>query len=693
MSYSESDYANRELSWLDFNERVLSLAQDESLPLLERLKFAAIWSTNLDEFFMVRVAGLHDQIEARVDARGPDGLSPTDILALIRTRVAEALPRHTELVRDRLFPELAEHGYELLRIEDCDRRQSRAVQDRFEAEVLPILTPLAAGWGRKFPYISNLSLSLGALVRDPRSDETIFARVKVPREATPRFLAIEGSKSMVLLEDVLAKNIGLLFPGMEVLASAPFRVTRDADFNISDEADDLLSAVEAELRQRRFGEVVRLEISADAPEEMHELLLANLELAADDAEADTFTIDGFLGMGDLWELVKRIPDRELCAPAWTPAIPGAFQAANDDRDIFSVLRERDVLVHHPYDSFAGSVEAFITAAQRDPEVLAIKQTVYRTSDDSNLVPSLIAATEDGKQAVCVVEVKARFDEQANIHWARALEQAGVHVVHGLPGLKTHAKTVLVARREGAGVRLYAHVGTGNYHAHTARVYEDFGLFTADRAITSDVARLFNYLTGFARPEQFEEVLVAPLTMRKRLLEEIDLTIAYAQEHGDARIMMKMNSLVDQECIDKLYAASQGGVKVDLLIRGICCLRPGVKGLSDNITVVSVVGRLLEHARAYAFCRGEEVYCLIGSADLMPRNLDSRVELLTPIKSAPLRDEVCDSIEKGLADNANCWELHADGMWRRRSDAIERRDSQAQLASLAAERTREMDAYG
>jgi polyphosphate kinase len=654
-------FVNRELSWLQFNERVLELAEDDSTPLLERVKFLAIYAANLDEFFMVRVAGLHDQVEAGIDARGPDGLSARQTIERIRELAGELGSRHSRAWEDEVRPALADHEIRVVDIADCSDEELEATDRLFAEQIFPVLTPLAVGPGRPFPYISNLSLSIGVFVRDPVSDVETFARVKVPKEVLPRFVPI-GDDTFAPLESVIARRLDELFPGMEILRHDFFRVTRDADFTVSDEADDLLRAVEDELRRRRFGEVVRLEVASTMDPDMRNYLIE--QLAID--ETQVVDVDGLLDLDDLWSLCDIEGHRDLRYEPWTPEVPPAFSDDDGGIDVLGAMRAGDLLVHHPYDSFAGSVERFIRQASVDPDVLAIKITVYRTSDDSALVPALIEAAERGKQAVCLVELKARFDERRNIGWARALEEAGAHVVHGLPGLKTHAKAVLVVRREGSGVRHYVHVGTGNYHAKTARLYEDIGLFTCDRGIAADVAELFNTLTGAARTPEYRQVVVAPDHMRAWFLDEVERTIEAKREGKDARIVLKMNALVDARCIRALYEASQAGVQVDLAIRGICCLRTGVPDVSENITVVSVVGRFLEHSRIYGFHRGDERDYWIGSPDLMPRNLDTRVELLAPVTDAPLRAELEDTLERNLADDTFAWELEADGEWTRRS---------------------------
>ena len=669
-------YINRELSWLEFNERVLELAEDESLPLLERVKFAAIYSSNLDEFFMVRVAGLKDQIEAGVEKPGINGFTAPQTLEGIRQRVLEVGQRLTACVKHELLPALGEQGVRVTRVADVDDAERELLRERFRRVIFPALTPLAVGPGQPFPYISNLSLSLGVIVRDPGSGHTTFARVKVPIEILPRFVAIGQTNTFVMLEDIIAHNLDSLFQGMDIVEYGVFRVSRDADLSVSDEAEDLLRAVEDELRRRRFGEVVRVEIGAG----MSAALLDELTKAMGVCADDVYPVDGPLDLTGLWEIVKLPGHSELRDPPWGPSIHPRFRADDEGRaDVMTAMREGDILVHHPYDSFTNSVERFVEQAVADPNVLAIKQTVYRTSDDSPLVPALIRAAERGKQAVCLVELQARFDERTNIEWAKALEQAGVHVVYGHPALKTHAKCVLVVRREGDGVRNYVHIGTGNYHSATARLYTDYGLFTTDPEIGRDVAELFNYLTGFGRPSSYRKVLVAPTHLREGIMHQIERTIEAHSPETPARIRMKLNSLVDQRCIAALYRASQAGVRVELNIRGICCLRPGIPGVSENISVVSLVGRFLEHSRVYTFERGGACPVYIASADLMPRNLDTRVELAVPIESDDLRAEILEALDLYFADTRNAWDLDADGTWERRAwDGDAEHDAQAEL---------------
>jgi polyphosphate kinase len=657
-------YTNRELSWLDFNDRVLQLAEDDSVPLLERVKFLAIFVSNLDEFFMIRVAGVHDQVDARIDARGPDGLSPLETLKGISEKVRDLDRRHSRQFHSVICPELSRQG---IRVVNCDESGApdEVIARHFREQIFPVLTPLAIGPGRPFPYISNLSLSLIVRLRDPELDHDSYARVKVPKEVLPRFVEI-SKNTFIPLEDVIARHLDVLFPGMEIISHDLFRVTRDADFEVNDEADDLLAAVEDELRRRRFGEVVRLEVGAGMDPALRSRLIEWLSVE----ELQVYDVEGLLDMSDLWQIVGVDGRPELRLPPWTPVVHPAFTSAaggaDETTDVFTPMRDGDVLVHYPYHSFHASVERFVEQAVQDPDVLAIKVTVYRTSDDSELVPSLIRAAELGKQAVCLVELKARFDERLNIQWSRALEQAGAHVVHGIPGLKTHAKAILVVRRERGGVRNYVMIGTGNFHAKNARLYEDFGLFTTDRDLGQEVANLFNTLTGWGHPVPERKVLIAPGTLRTGLIEEIDRTIAAHRDGAETRIVMKINALVDRRCIQALYRASQAGVRVDLVVRGICCLIPGLEGISETINVVSVVGRFLEHSRVFAFFRGEERTYYIGSADLMPRNLDTRVELVAPVDDSALQAELDDTLERSLADDSNAWVLGPDRRWSRRT---------------------------
>jgi polyphosphate kinase len=651
-------YLNRELSWLDFNARVLALADQQATPLLERAKFLAIFSSNLDEFFQVRVAGLKDQVAAGLGATGDDGIGPDEQLAAIRARVQELLRHQDRVELDEVVPALAENGIGIVDWVDLDDGDRAHLADVFENLVFPVLTPLAVDPGHPFPYISNLSLNLACLVRDPVSGERRFARVKVP-DLLPRFVELPDGARWLPLEQLIAQNLGALFPGMDVVAHHPFRVTRNADLTLEEEeADDLLAAVEVELRRRRFGRAVRLEVARGTPPEILSLLVRELDLVDD----DVYETVGLLDLGGLWHLAG-LPRPDLKDEPFRSVTQARLSGADDEVvDVFDRIRQGDVLLHHPYDSFRTSVTAFIRQAAVDPSVLAIKQTLYRTSADSPIVRALIEAATEGKQVVALVELKARFDEKANVTWARALEQAGVHVVYGLLGLKTHTKTALVVRQEPDGVRRYCHIGTGNYNERTARLYEDLGLLTCDPQIGADLSQLFNYLTGYGRQERFRKLLVAPGAMRSRLLELI-----VRETEAGGRITMKMNSLVDVEMIDALYAASAAGVQVDLVVRGICCLRPGVPGLSENVRVRSVVGRFLEHSRIYHFANGDgpgRPTYLIGSADLMPRNLDRRVEALVPVEQPELQARLQQVLDVALADDELAWELQADGSWHK-----------------------------
>ncbi len=658
----KSLFINRELSWLEFNDRVLQLAEDERVPLMERLKFTAIFVSNLDEYFMIRVAGVHDQIDARIDARGPDGLSPTRMLEEISRTIRAQELRHVRTFREGILPALAEHGIKISSCEDSGA-PDRVIERHFREQIFPVLTPLAIGPGRPFPYISNLSLSLIVWLHDPVTDTDAFARVKVPKEVLPRFVEI-AADTFIPLEDIIARHLDTLFPGMDIISYDLFRVTRDADFEVSDEADDLLRAVEDELRRRRFGEVVRLEVGA----RMNAVIRARLIDWLGVDEVQVYDVNGLLDLSDLWQIDGLEGHSEIRQAPWTPITHPAFSARadedDDDPDVFAAMRTGDVLLHYPYHSFSSSVERFVRQAVDDRNVLAIKMTVYRTSDDSLLVPSLIDAAEKGKQAVCMVELKARFDERRNIRWSRKLEEVGAHVVHGIPGLKTHAKAILVVRRERGEVRNYVMIGTGNFHAKNARLYEDFGLFTTDRELGEEVANLFNSLTGYGHTKRERKVLVAPHSMRDPLLEEVTRVIEAHEAGEPARIAMKMNSLVDRRCIQALYRASRAGVPVDLNVRGICCLRPSIPGVSETIRVTSVVGRFLEHSRIYSFHYGTQSSYYIGSADLMPRNLDTRVELLTPVESAELQAELQDTLERCFADDTNAWTLDGEGRWHR-----------------------------
>jgi polyphosphate kinase len=661
---------NRELSWLDLNGRVLELAADPNEPLLERVKFCSIFSSNLDEFFMVRVAGLLDQVVSGLSVRSRDGRTSQQTLDEIRARVLELTGQQTQLWRDQLCPALAAENVLIGTVDDATDDERAELQDMFARQIYPVLTPLAVGPGQPFPYISGLSLSLGVVVRDPESGEERFARVKVP-EGLPRFLGVGARGLQIPLESAMSHFLPWLFPEMEVVERVAFRLTRDGDTEISDDADDLLEAVESELRKRRFGAVVRLEVSSSTSPTM----LARLEERLGVHPANVYPVTGLLDLADVGQLYGL--DRpDLKYEPWLPYTQRRLQTPSHG-DLFADIAQRDIVVQHPYDSFATSVESFVRAAANEPNVVTLKTTVYRTSHDSALAPALMLAAENGKQSVCVVELKARFDERRNIEWARSLEQAGVHVVYGFPDMKIHAKTTLVVRREGDELKRYVHVGTGNYHATTARIYEDVGLFTADPDIAADVADLFNFVTGFGRPQQFRKILAAPFNLRRRLIEHIRAVATAAEAGKTARIRIKVNNLTDADLVEELYRASQAGAQIDLIVRAICTLVPGVEGLSENVRVRSVLGRFLEHSRLFCFEAGDEKTYLLGSADLMPRNLDHRIEVVVPVEDLQVRNELEGIFKALLADNSQAWQLQADGSWERVTAKKSERKRQAQ----------------
>jgi polyphosphate kinase len=650
-------FLNRELSHLDFNGRVLELASDESLPLLDRVNFCSIFSGNMDEFFMVRVAGLMDQVAAGVVRRSPDGLTPQETLAQIRERAIGLAAEQAKLWKRQIKPQLAQAGVVVAEIEELEAEELQELERVFESEIFPILTPLAVGPGQPFPYISGLSLSLGVFVRDAETGEERFARVKVP-ELLPRFFSIGSRGLFVPLERVIRHFLAWLFPMMEIVECTFFRVTRDADFAVSDEADDLLEAVELELRRRRFGDAVRVEVSGSCSARMLEQLKSGLDVMDD----QIYLVPALLDLSELDELVA-LDRAELKEEPWVPVVPTRF-AADDGEALFAELRKSQVLVHHPYDSFARTFEAFVRTSASDPHVAAVKTTVYRTSDDSPHVPALMEATEEGKQTVCLVELKARFDERRNIEWSRALEAAGVHVVYGFPSLKIHAKGTLVVRHESDGLRRYAHIGTGNYNAVTARLYEDFSLFTADEEITADLADLFNHLTGFGRPQAFRKLLVAPFTMRPGLIEHIRRCAAAADAGKEARIRIKVNHLADEEIVTELYAAADAGVEIEIFARTTCTLWPRRRGGKEDIRVRTLLGRFFEHSRFFIFEADGESTFLLGSADLMQRNLDHRIEILVPIEDGRAQRELTRTFDSIMEDSRWSWTLRADGSWER-----------------------------
>ncbi|WP_425564230.1 RNA degradosome polyphosphate kinase [Pseudonocardia zijingensis] len=651
-------YLNRELSWLDFNARVLALAEDESQPLLERAKFLAIFASNLDEFYMVRVAGLKRRDETGLAVRSADGLTPREQLARIAARNQALQEAHARVFLDHVRPELEAQRIRILRWSDLSDDQRARLSAYFSAQVFPVLTPLAVDPAHPFPYISGLSLNLAVTVRDPDGRTERFARVKVP-DNVPRLVRVttdDDTITFLPIEDLISAHLGELFTGVEVAEVHAFRVTRNADLEVEEDRDeDLLQSLERELARRRFGPPVRLEVTDTMSEHVLELLLRELDVDPH----DVVTVPGLLDLTALWA-VHGVDRPDLKDDPWVPATHPAFADRETPRSVFATLREGDVLVHHPYDSFSTSVQRFIEQAASDPNVLAIKQTLYRTSGDSPIVDALIDAAAAGKQVVALVEIKARFDEQANIRWARELEKAGVHVVYGLVGLKTHCKTSLVVRQEGSTIRRYCHVGTGNYNPKTARLYEDLGVLTADPTIGADLTDLFNSLTGYSRQTSYRSLLVAPYGVRRGIVRRIEDEIEAKREGREARIRIKVNSLVDEQVIDALYRASQAGVPVDIVVRGICALRPGRPGLSENIQVRSILGRFLEHSRVFHFAAADEYW--IGSADMMHRNLDRRVEVLLRVADPRLAAKLGEMFDSCLDPATRCWTLHADGSW-------------------------------
>ncbi|HEY9896312.1 MAG TPA: polyphosphate kinase 1 [Candidatus Sericytochromatia bacterium] len=677
-------YFNREISWLEFNNRVLHEAFDPRTPLLERLKFMAIFSSNLDEYFMVRVAALKEQVVAKVTRRSADGRTAQEQLELIGQRLRPMVAQQHRHFEQALRPQLATKGVYLLDYIDLNQEQRRYLQTYFDEQIFPVLTPLAIDPGHPFPYISNLSLNLAVVIKDPANGEELFARVKVPR-ILPRFLPLPEHLRLqqkdvpavwtaVPLEQVIAHNLESLFPGLTILEYYPFRITRDGDLEVSeDEADDLLLAIEQELRKRRFGgTIVRLEVHASMPEAVREMLRQEMDLG----ENDVYEVKGLLCLSDLFALTG-LPLPELKDPVWRSALPPRLRrtietgnsALEIEDDFFAIIRKQDLMLHHPYESFSNTVQRFLTQAAHDPDVLAIKTTLYRTSGDSPIVDALITAAENGKQVSVLVELKARFDEENNINWARKLENVGVHVVYGLVGLKTHTKVMLVVRREEGRIRRYVHIGTGNYNPKTARLYTDIGLLSCRDELGADLTELFNYLTGYSRQQTYRKLLVAPVNLRDRMLALIHRESEHARNGLHARIVAKMNALVDPRMIVALYEASQAGVKVDLIVRGMCCLRPQLPGISENIRVISIVGRFLEHSRIFYFHNqgSEEVF--IGSADWMTRNLDRRVEAVVPIDDPAIAKDLQEILGILLADNRQAWDLQADGHYIQRRPAV------------------------
>jgi len=665
-------YHNRELSLLEFQRRVLEEAFDEANPLLERLKFLAILGSNMDEFFMVRVSGIRKQVEAHISETSMDGLTPPETLALIRKVALELYTSALQCLNRKILPKLDKAGIHVVDYADLSATQQERINISFKAVIYPVLTPLAFDPGHPFPHISNLSLNFAIVIRDPKGREK-FARLKVP-DTLPRLLPVKRSSGgirkdgtvpnhhyFVWLEQVIAKNLPALFPGMEVVAAYPFRIIRDADIEIQElEADDLLESMQLSIRRRKFGSVVQVAIYENMPAEIRELLVENLEIR----HTELYSLSSPLGMSCLWQLYNQVDRHDLKIPFYKPRIPRAIKNVGQTENIFDIIRQGNVLIHHPYDSFTPVID-FLTTAARDPQVLAIKQTLYRVGQNSPVVDALLEASERGKQVAVLVELKARFDEESNISWARMLEQAGVHVVYGLVGLKTHSKIAMVVRREGDGICRYIHLATGNYNANTSRIYEDIGMFTCDEAIGADTSDLFNYLTGYSTKQDYQKLLVAPVNLRQRLEVLIRREMEKAQAGREARLIFKVNSIVDPGMISLLYEASQAGVQIDLLVRGMCCLKVGIKDVSERINVISIVGRYLEHSRLYYFLNGGKDEIYLGSADLMQRNLDHRVEVVFPLDKPEhvryLRDEV---LEKYLHDNLRARVMTANGKYKR-----------------------------
>ncbi len=677
-------FLNRELSWLDFNSRVLALAEEDTTPLLERAKFLAIFASNLDEFFMVRVAGLKRRQKTGLSIRSADGLSPREQLALIAARSVELVSRHAACFCDEVEPALEKEGIRIVHWDEAADEHRDRLHSYFRQQVFPILTPLAVDPAHPFPYISGLSLNLAVTVRNPESGQDRFARAKVPNNV-PRFVEVGEARDTTFMpiEDLIAAHLSQLFGGMEVVEHHLFRVTRNADLDVEEDRDeDLLQALERELARRRFGPAVRLEVADSMSGSMLDLLLRELGIDASDVQR----VPGLLDLSALWALYD-VERPELKFRPFVPATHPRFADGESPKSVFATLREGDVLGHHPYDSFATSVQRFIEQAAADPHVLAIKQTLYRTSGDSPIVDALVDAAEAGKQVVVLVEIKARFDEQANIGWARALERAGCHVIYGLVGLKTHCKVCLVVRQEAGHIRRYAHIGTGNYNSKTARLYEDLGLFTAAGDVGADLTDLFNSLTGYSRQTHYRSLMVAPYGVRSGIIERIEREATLATSGRPARVQMKLNHLVDEKIIDALYAASQAGVQVDLVIRTNCTLRPGVPGLSENIRVRSIVGRFLEHSRVLYFSGGGNEEYWLGSADLMHRNLDRRVEVLVSVTDETARRQLRQILERAMADDTKSWELRQDGSWEHRAATDEQPLIDYQVALMQAHNDR------
>lgn len=675
-------YLSRELTWLEFNARVLHEAMDERTPLLERLKFMGIFSSNLDEFYMVRIAAIKQQIEAKVSQLTLDGRTPIEQLSVASDRVQQLITQQHQHFETVLRPAMIQQGIYLLDYFDLNQEQCSYLQSYFEEQIFPVLTPLAVDPGHPFPYISNLSLNLAVVIEHPDTGEELFARVKVPK-VLPRFinlptpqvidrtnpLQIDRERPQIWtgipLEQLIAHNLESLFPGMNIQGCYTFRVTRNADISVAeDEADDLLQAIEEGLRKRRKGgSTVRIEVESAMPKQIRQMLQEELEVT----ERDVYEVNGMLGLGDLMSFLS-LPVPELKDPPWNGVIPPYLRrrkAPEDGKNFFSLIAQKDILVHHPYQSFPDTVERFITCAANDPKVLAIKMTLYRTTGDSLILEALIKAAENGKQVSVLIELKARFDEQNNINLARQLEQAGIHVVYGLVGLKTHTKVVLVVRREDEKIRRYVHIGTGNYNAKTSTLYTDVGLFSCRPELGADLTDLFNYLTGYSQQRAYRKLIVSPVNTRESFEQLIQQEIEHCQAGKTGRIVIKMNALVDSKMIANLYRASQAGVSIDLIVRGMCCLRPGVTGVSENIRVISIIGRFLEHSRIYYFNNGGDPIVLIGSADWMTRNLDRRVEVITPIEDPEISKDLQEILGIMLSDNRQAWDMQSDGSYQQR----------------------------
>lgn len=667
LPHTSEFFINRETGWLEFNRRVLFEALDPRNPLLERTKFIAIFSSNLDEFFMKRVGGLKRQLGAGVRGKSMDGLSPYQQLEKVREMTVEMVTQQRSCLMNELLPALRENNIVLQNYSELTPKQKKSLNDHFKKSIFPILTPLGTGPGQPFPFISNLSLSLAVRIKNPKNKSTAFARIKIPHNR-PRWVPVDGNpRLLVPLEQIIAANLGTLFPGMDIVECAAFRVTRNADIERNEEeADDLLDLIEEELRFRKYASVVRLEVDRKASTLILDWLSEELDLS----EEDVYPVEGYLNLVDLWQIVK-LDEPTLKDPVWKPVTPSYMKCLENTENpcsIFDLINTNEILVHHPYESFTTTVQRFLSDAADDPKVLAIKQTLYRTENDSPMVQSLVRAAENNKQVAVLVEIKARFDEANNIQWVRKLESAGVHVTYGFPGLKTHTKVLLVIREEEEGVKRYFHIGTGNYHAGTANIYTDLGILSCRTDLGEDLTDLFNFLTGHSLQKEYHKLLVAPVNMRKTFEKLIQREINHQKKHQNGRIVAKMNSLEDPQMIEWMYKASRAGVKIDLIVRGMCCLRPGVQGLSENIRVMSIIGRFLEHSRIFHFNNNGKDEIYIGSADWMGRNLDHRVEAITPVENANLKNEIKEIVQIMLNDNRKAWDMNSDGTYVQRRPA-------------------------